>query len=195
MFGRHRDRRHWAPKEFGFSDRHGGFGHGPGGHGHGHGPGGRGRRGRFFDQGDLRLVILHLTAEKPRYGYEIIKAIEERLAGLYSPSPGVVYPTLTLLEEMGFVTIDETDGKKLYAATETGRGHLDANRDTLDAILLRMNEVNAANAGGRPPQIVRAVENLRTALRLKLTRGALTDEQIRAIAAELDAAVARIEQL
>jgi DNA-binding PadR family transcriptional regulator len=188
MHHSHHHRRHtYGPREFGFEM--GGRGGGPGF------GGGRGRRGRFFDQGDLRLVILNLTAEKPSYGYEIIKAIEERLAGLYSPSPGVVYPTLTLLEEMGLVTIDESDGKKLYAATPAGRRHLEANRATLDAILGRMAEVNAANAGGRPPQIVRAIENLRTALRLKLTRGPLSDEQIRAIAAELDAAVARIEQL
>src|SRR5712672_3287371 len=71
--------------------------------------------GRFFAQGDLRLVILHLIAEKPRHGYEIIKAIEEQVAGAYSPSPGVIYPTLTLLEELGYVTVSTGDGaKKLH---------------------------------------------------------------------------------
>src|SRR5262245_41920153 len=67
--------------------------------------------GRFFAHGDLRLVILDLIAEKPRHGYEIIKAIEEQVAGAYSPSPGVIYPTLTLLEELGYVTVAEAEGK------------------------------------------------------------------------------------
>lgn len=196
MMFRHRGQRPcYGPREFGFGGGRGDgeFGRGMGGGG---GPmGARGRRGRFFDQGDLRLVILQLTAESPRYGYEIIKAIEERLAGLYSPSPGVVYPTLTLLEEMGLVTIDQTDGKKLYAATDEGRKHLETSREVVDAILKRMADVNAANAGGRPPQIVRAIENLRLALRMRLSRGPLTEDQIRAIAAEMDALTARIEQV
>lgn len=179
-------RRHLAPREFGFGGERDSFGAGGGG---------RSRRGRFFDQGDLRLVILHLTAEKPRYGYEVIKAIEERLAGLYSPSPGVVYPTLTLLEEMGLVSVDETDGKKLYVATQAGLAHLTANKVTVEAILARMTEINTANGGGRPPQIIRAIENVRTAVRLKLSRGALTEEQVRSIAAEMDALASRIEQI
>jgi hypothetical protein len=96
----------FGPREFGFGDGRGEFGRGVRHGRHGSPEGGRGRRGRFFDQGDLRLVILQLTAESSRYGYEVIKAIEEKLAGLYSPSPGVVYPTLTLLEEMGLVAIE-----------------------------------------------------------------------------------------
>src|ERR1700675_2677186 len=78
----------------------------------------RGGRGRIFDQGDLRFVILRLIAEKPRHGYEIIKDIEDRLAGSYSPSPGVIYPTLTLLEELGYASVTASEGgKKLYAIT------------------------------------------------------------------------------
>ena len=80
-----------------------------------------GRMGRFFDHGDLRFVVLKLIAEKPRYGYEVIKEIEERLGGAYSPSPGVVYPTLTLLEELGYATVSSAEGnKKLYAITPEG---------------------------------------------------------------------------
>jgi len=195
--------RHWGrrpnfgPREFGFGDERGDFGRGGphGRHGRHGGTDGRGRRGRFFDQGDLRLVILQLTAESPRYGYEVIKAIEERLAGLYSPSPGVVYPTLTLLEEMGLVTIDQTDGKKLYAATDEGRRHLEEQKEMVDAIFKRMADVNAANAGGRPPQIVRAVENVRLALRMRLSRGPLSEEQIRLITTEMDLLAAKIEQV
>jgi hypothetical protein len=77
-----------------------------------HGRHGRGGGlGRFFAHGDLRLVILHLIADKPRHGYELIKAIEEQVAGAYSPSPGVIYPTLTLLEELGYVTVSTGDGR------------------------------------------------------------------------------------
>src|ERR1700675_3700811 len=95
--------------------RHGGFG-GPMGHDRGFGGGGG--RERHFDNGELRFVILQLIADKPSYGYEIIKAIEERLSGAYAPSPGVVYPTLTLLEEEGYATVSSAEGgKKLYTVT------------------------------------------------------------------------------
>ncbi len=157
-----------------------------------HGPGGA--RRRMFDQGDLRLVILHLISEKPRYGYDIIKAIEERLSGLYSPSPGVVYPTLTLLEEMGLIEAQSADGKKLYAVTDQGLEQLASNRAAVDAILERMQSAGAAYGGGAP-QILRAMENFKAALRLRLARGPLTDEQIKAIAAELDGAATRIEAI
>lgn len=155
----------------------------------------RGGRGRPFDQGDLRFVILRLIAEKPRHGYEIIKAIEEKLGGLYSPSPGVVYPTLTLLEELGYVTVQGSEGgKKLHAITEEGRAFLEANRATVDAIFSRMDAVSAAQGGGPAPQILRAIENLRTALRLRLSHGPLSEAQIAAVAAALDAAALEVEK-
>ena len=96
--------------------------------GHERGFGG-GRPERHFDNGELRFVILQLIADKPSYGYEIIKAIEERLSGAYAPSPGVVYPTLTMLEEEGYATVSSTEGsKKLYAATERGVEYLKENK-------------------------------------------------------------------
>ena len=97
--------------------------------------GGRGGRGRVFDQGDLRFVLLGLIAEKPRHGYEIIKEIEDRLGGAYSPSPGVIYPTLTLLEELGYASVTEDGGKKLYAITPEGEAALAANKAAVDAHL------------------------------------------------------------
>ncbi len=157
-----------------------------------HGPGGR--RRRMFDQGDLRLVILQLISDKPRYGYDIIKAIEEKLSGLYSPSPGVVYPTLTLLEEMGLIAAQTAEGKKLYAITDQGRTQLDADRAAVDALFERMQEAGAAYGGGAP-QILRAMENFKTALRLRLAHGPLNEDQIKAIAAELDGAALRIEAI
>src|SRR3984957_9406039 len=136
-----------------------------GGHGrHRHG-GGRFGLGRFFAHGDLRLVILHLIAEKPRHGYEIIKAIEEQVAGAYSPSPGVIYPTLTLLEELGHVTVTTGEGgKKLHEITGEGRAYLEANRPAVDALLVRMQEAHRVAGGGPATQILRAMENLRLAL-------------------------------
>ncbi len=177
------------------------FGHGPQDGGGGRrgrgGAGGRsGRSGlrRFFAHGDLRLVILHLIAEKPRHGYEIIKAIEERVAGAYSPSPGVIYPSLTLLEELGYVTVSAAEGgKKLHEITAQGQALLEANRPVLDALLVRMDEAGREQ-GSPAPRIFRAMENLKRVLRLRLARGPLSEEQADAVAAALDAAAAGVEQ-
>lgn len=190
MFRHHHHHHHhpharFGPREFGFGGR--GFG----GRGHGHGPG---RRGRFFDQGDLRFVILQLISEKPAHGYEIIKEIEERLGGAYAPSPGVVYPTLTLLEELGYVTAEADGVKKLYTITEAGRQALRDNQPSIDAIFERIRDIRARFGGGVSMPIMRARENLKTALRLRLSRGPLTDEQIVAIAAALDAAAKAVEE-
>jgi DNA-binding PadR family transcriptional regulator len=174
------------------------FARGEGGHeGHrrGGGRGGRSGLGRFFAHGDLRLVILNLIAEKPRHGYEIIKAIEESVAGAYSPSPGVIYPTLTLLEELGHVTVKaEAGGRKRHGITEQGRAFLDANRATLDALLARMAEAGRTRADAPAPQVVRAMENLKLALRMRLERGPLDAAEADAVAAALDAAAVQVER-
>jgi DNA-binding PadR family transcriptional regulator len=94
----------------------------------------RRHRSRFFERGDLRLVILDLLAEKPRHGYEIIRALEERSGGFYAPSPGSVYPTLQLLEDVGHVTASQQGEKRVYAITDEGRAHLAEQRDSLDDI-------------------------------------------------------------
>ena len=112
-------------------------------------------------------------------------AIEDRLAGSYSPSPGVIYPTLTLLEEIGHATVEESDGKKLYAITEEGRGYLAAQQPAVDAALARMAAGNEGH-GGRAPQIVRAMENLKTALRLRQRQGRLSEDELQRIAEILD---------
>ncbi len=178
----------WRGRGFGgrhglgmMGDRHGG---GRGMHG--------GRGGRMFDHGDLRLVVLALLAEKPAHGYELIKAIEDRLGGAYSPSPGVIYPTLTLLEELGYAAQVPSEGaKKLYAVTEEGRAHLEANRAAVEGLTARMDE---AKGRGAPPPVLRAMENLRTALKLKLGQGGLTEDQAQAMAAALDAAALAVER-
>jgi len=156
---------------------------------------GGGGRERFFDNGHLRLVILQLIADKPSYGYEIMKAIEERLSGGYAPSPGVVYPTLTLLEEEGLATVSSTDGnKKLYAATEQGKEYLKANRVILKAIFGRMQEAGKAFGRGRSPQIMRAIMNLKLALKMRMGQGGLSTEQVSKIAEVIDAAARAIDE-
>jgi DNA-binding PadR family transcriptional regulator len=155
---------------------------------------GRGGLGRFFAHGDLRLVILHLIAEKPRHGYEIIKAIEERVGGAYSPSPGVIYPTLTLLEELGTVTVSAGEGaKKLHTITAQGHAYLEENRSAVAALLARMDAAAEARGGEPAPQVLRAMQNLRLAVQLRLSRGRLTEDEARAVAAVLDAAATAVE--
>lgn len=91
-----------------------------------------------FHKGDLKYVILDLLKEKPRYGYDIIRALEERSHGFYTPSPGVVYPTLQMLEEMGYASSVEQDGKKIYTITEEGRKFLDERKDFADEVKSHM---------------------------------------------------------
>ncbi len=180
--------------EKGFRGRHGEGEREFGGRGFGGREWGGRFRGRVFDTGDLRFVILRLISEKPSYGYEIIKEIEERLGGSYAPSPGVVYPTLTLLEELGYVTVTVGDGtKKLHTITPEGAAALEANKAAIDALFERMHQAGAAFGKGRAPQIMRAVENFRMALRLKTSQGSLNEDQIRKIVEAIDAAVKQIE--
>ena len=116
------------------------FGGGGGGR-HGMDGGDMMRAGRMLATGDLRLIALALIAEQPRYGYEIIKLLEEKTAGWYSPSPGIVYPTLTFLEEAGHVTAQADGAKKLYTITDDGKAHLAENQDFVDAVLERMSAI------------------------------------------------------
>jgi DNA-binding PadR family transcriptional regulator len=108
----------------------------------GRGPRGKGwraRAGRIFEQGDLKYVILRLLAEKPRHGYEIIKELEERFGGAYAPSPGTVYPTLTMLEDLGYArAMPEEGGRKIYEITDEGRRHLEEHSATVDDIFERI---------------------------------------------------------
>ena len=99
------------------------------------------RAGRMLAQGDLRLLALALIAEQPRHGYEIIKVLEEKTEGWYAPSPGIVYPTLTYLEEAGYVTAQADGAKRLYTITGEGRAYLESNRAFVDAVLERLDAV------------------------------------------------------
>jgi DNA-binding PadR family transcriptional regulator len=121
--------------------RHG-FGRFGGGFMEDGGPGGRGMSmGRKLASGDLQLLVLALLADKPRHGYEIIKALEERSKGFYTPSPGMVYPALTYLEEIGYATVEADGSRKLYHITAAGQAQLDENRSVVDSMFAQFERV------------------------------------------------------
>ncbi|HVM85778.1 MAG TPA: PadR family transcriptional regulator [Candidatus Binatia bacterium] len=126
--------------------RHGGWGRGHHRHGgffgrHGRGGGDGFRMGRKLGAGDLQLLLLQLLEENPRHGYELIKELENRSNGYYSPSPGVIYPALTYLEEIGFASVEAEGNKKLYRITETGTAFLKENRQAAEAMLSELTEI------------------------------------------------------
>jgi len=156
--------------------------------------GGRGRR--MFDGGELRLVLLKLIADEPRHGYELIRAIEELTGGDYAPSPGVVYPTLTLLEEMGFIEEQANDEKrKRYAATDEGRAHLEENREQAEALIERLTRVGERRQRTDGAPIRRAMGNLRVALEHRLARGEFSQDTLHDVAALIDEVAQKIERL
>lgn len=164
---------------------------------HHRGRGGRGG-GRLFDYGELRLLVLALIAEKPAHGYELIKMIEERFGGAYSPSPGVIYPTLSWLEDEGYAQVEQDGSRKSYSITPEGEEFLKQNRAAADALFERAAEAgNAAGERwgrrGRPNEIMRAMENLKTALRLRMREG-LDQSIVDDIAAAIDAAAQTISK-
>ena len=150
--------------------------------------------GRFFDSGELRLVILSFIAEKPSHGYEIMKAISDQTGGVYAPSAGVVYPTLNQLEDEGLATATSEGGKKQYTITEAGRAELQAQKERIDEVLGRIRRMGEAYGTHRTPEMVRAIHNFRLALKLAFGRN-LSPEQIRKIAEILDAAAKEVERV
>jgi DNA-binding PadR family transcriptional regulator len=185
-----------SPFEGKWAARRGWRGHSGHGWGGRHGMGGGGdmmRAGRMLAQGDLRLISLALIAEQPRHGYEIIKVLEEKTGDWYSPSPGIVYPTLTYLEEAGYVTAEIEGAKKLYAITAEGRAHLDDNRDFVDAVLERLAAIGErvsrmrrrfeGDDGDRrdprvSPLVRAAIDNLREVAAARLEADAETEAKL-----------------
>jgi len=186
LFG-HRGRRHRdesAGMEGGEHEHRGPFGHRRHGHRDGR---------RLFDYGELRLLLLAMIGEAPRHGYELIKAIEERFGGSYSPSPGVIYPTLAWLDDMGYARIEAEEGsRKRYHITPEGESFLTANRTAVDALLSRQG--GSEGRGGVPAPVLRAMENLKLALRLRLRQGSIDAAAAEKIAAVLDAAAQTVER-
>ncbi len=179
----HRGRGPWAGR-FG-GDHH------EGRHGHHHRGG---RVGRFLEHGDLRFVVLALIAEAPRHGYELIKELEDRTGGAYRPSPGVIYPTLALLEDEGFIRpVTGEAGRKLFEATDEGRAALAENQAGVDAVFGRMAQA-AEGSDTTRPRVGRAMKNLGMALAGRLSRRPITPEEIDRIVAMIDDVAVAIER-
>ena len=162
----------------------------------GHLRGGPFRSGRMFGHGDLKFVILSLLEERPRHGYDIIKAIEEKSGGLYQPSPGTVYPTLTLLEEMGFAraTADET-GKRVYEITDAGRAHLAEHRGTVDDIFSRLARTGAGLTSDAMMEMNRAFRHVARATYAHGTQRLDDHEFLKGVAKVLEDAAAAIDAM
>lgn len=141
------------------------------------------------------MLVLAMIAEQPRHGYELMKAIGESAGGSYSPSPGVIYPTLSWLEDMGYALVEaEGAGRKRYCVTPEGEAFLTANRAAVDEVFSRIGSAGAGGGDGVPAPIVRGMENLKLALRLRLKRGPLDRSASESIAAALDAAAQTVER-
>jgi DNA-binding PadR family transcriptional regulator len=168
-----------------------------GGSGRGGWGGRRGReRKRMFSGGELRLVLLKLIADQPRHGYELIKAIEDMTGGEYAPSPGIVYPTLTMLEDMGLIAEKKSkDSKKVFEATDEGRARLDENPEEVDELIERLEGHGHHRRRGQRPEIGRAIGNLMTALRNRIAHEGWNDELLEEVVDILDEAAQRIERV
>jgi DNA-binding PadR family transcriptional regulator len=154
-----------------------------------------GGRERLFDAGDIKLVILKLLAEQPSYGYQLIKTMEDRLAGGYTPSAGVIYPTLTMLEEEGLASAATENNKKVYSVTADGQQYLAQHAQRLAELFERLDEAGAEFRRGRSPEIMKAFMNLRGAVVARVSRGSATPEQISKIAEAIHAAAKAIDEL
>ena len=173
----------WGPFHFEFGDDD-------------HGGRGRGRRRAQLSSEDMRLLLLFLIGDKPRHGYDLIKAVELLSDGNYVPSAGVVYPTLTMLLDMGHIEeLPEEGARKTYQITEEGRAFLEEQAQAMSDIMERLSGVGSGHLSPRDiPQLGRAVKNLMTALSHRVGRDGFDDELLHEIAAILDDAAQKIER-
>lgn len=157
----------------------------------------RRRRGRMFGPGELRLVLLKLIADETRHGYELIKAIEEMTDGDYSPSPGTIYPTLSLLQDEGAIAEaagDET--RKAYQVTDAGKAELEERADEVDALMNRLSSHGAYSRGSAAPHdLFRAAGNLASVLKHKYKAGAIDEGARQQIVDMIDELARKIERL
>jgi DNA-binding PadR family transcriptional regulator len=163
------------------------------------GPGRHGRRGRrrLFGGGELRLVLLKLIADEPRHGYELMKALEDMTGGAYSPSPGTVYPTLSLLEDEGAIEENKSKGgtRKAFAVTDAGRAELEDKADEVEALMARLAGIGEREEQHRPPELGRAFANFGRAVANRFREGRLDSDAIEEIVDIIDEAAKRIERL
>ena len=177
---------------FGPGGFHFDFGEGENGWGGGHR---RRDRKRMFEGGELRLVLLKLIADEPRHGYELIKAVEDLTEGEYAPSPGMVYPTLTMLEDIGYIAERKSkDSKKVFEATDEGRAHLEENAEEVEELIERLEGHGEGRRRGQRPEIGRAIGNLMTALRNRVAHDGWNEDLLEEVIDILDEAAQRIER-
>jgi DNA-binding PadR family transcriptional regulator len=160
----------------------------------GRGPGG-GRRRRMFDGDELRLLLLKLIADQPRHGYDLIRDIEERTGGAYAPSAGVVYPTLTMLDEMGLIEAVSEGSRRQYAATDAGRAHLAEREKQVADLIARLDALGEERGRVDRAPVKRAMANLFTAISHRAMRGDITDDTLHGFAEIIDEAARKIERL
>lgn len=159
------------------------------------GEAGRGRR-RMFAGDELRLVLLKLIEEAPRHGYDLIREIEERTGGAYAPSPGVVYPTLTMLADMGLIAEQASDdAKKVFAITTAGQAHLTEREEEVEALIERLNAIGTMRSRSHGSPVRRAMGNLRQVLQHRLGDGEVSQDTLHAVAELIDEAARKIERL
>lgn len=166
---------------------------------HGRGHGEHRRRGggrRLFESGELRLVLLTLIAEQPRHGYDLIREVEARAGGAYAPSPGVVYPTLTLLQDMGLIQeATEGAGRKLFTITDAGRAHLAEQAAETQSAMARLAALAEVRERTDAAPVARAMQNLKTSLHNRLSEAGVDKTLILEVAALIDEAAGKIERL
>jgi DNA-binding PadR family transcriptional regulator len=155
-----------------------------------------GRRRRVFDSNELRLVLLKLIADQPRHGYDLIRAIEEMTGGFYVPSPGVVYPTLTLLQEMGHIEETPSEGaRKAFTVTAAGTAHLAEKKTEVHELFARLAQFGKTRERSDGGPVRRAMQNLKTVLRGRFDGDEPKAETLHQVAAILDEAAQKIERL
>ena len=154
-----------------------------------------GGRERLFEAGDFKLVVLKLLTEQPSYGYQLIKTMEQRLAGGYTPSAGVVYPTLTMLEEEGLAVSSSENNKKVYAVTPEGMQYLQANEKRVKELFDRLEYAGKSFQRGRSPEIMKAFHEMHLAVFARVSREHITPEQIQKITEAIKAATKAIDEL
>ncbi len=149
----------------------------------------------MFEKGDLKYVILDLLAEKPSHGYEVIRALEEKFRGFYSPSPGSVYPTLQLLEDLGYVSATQRDGKKTYEVTAEGRKFLEENRSSVEGIWSRVGGGWDPEFGAELHEMRGEISGLGKLFGREMHGGRLNKDKLRRIREVISGAARQIEDI
>jgi DNA-binding PadR family transcriptional regulator len=149
----------------------------------------------MFGSGGVKLAVLKLLSEEPAHGYQLIKRMEQRLAGGYTPSAGAIYPTLNLLEDEGLIAASVEENRKMYSITAEGSSFLESNKARVEAIFAQLEEAGRSFARGRSPELMRAFDNLRGAVSARVSRGNAGAELIGKMAEAIDTAAKTIDEL